>query len=128
LLVSYIANGHKSVGLHHGRRYNVVLRAMIESALVTWVGLLIYEISSLAPAGHVTVCGRNPDITPTHTPPDNLNKTNYDVGYVMLCIIPIFFVRVYHALSLFDLILELIPTKKLGYFTVPYHSPHWPCS
>ncbi|KAI0699142.1 hypothetical protein BC835DRAFT_1503561 [Cytidiella melzeri] len=51
--------------------YSLAVRAVIESALVTWVGLLIYEIASLAPEGHVT--------------------TNLDVGYVMLDIIPIFF-------------------------------------
>ncbi|TCD61476.1 hypothetical protein EIP91_008393 [Steccherinum ochraceum] len=51
--------------------YATVLRAIIESATVTWIGLLIYEIASLAPEGHVT--------------------TNLDVGYVMLDIIPIFF-------------------------------------
>ncbi|KAH8093088.1 hypothetical protein BXZ70DRAFT_438890 [Cristinia sonorae] len=51
--------------------YDTVLRAVIESAMVTWIGLLIYEVASLAPEGHVT--------------------TNLDVGYVMLDIIPIFF-------------------------------------
>jgi hypothetical protein len=53
--------------------YAIVVKAIVESGLVTWIGLLVYEISSLAPAGHVT--------------------SNYDIGYVMLCIIPIFFVR-----------------------------------
>ncbi|KAN0134268.1 hypothetical protein V8E53_007766 [Lactarius tabidus] len=53
------------------RRYNTAIRAMIESAFVTWLGILILEITSLAPTGHVT--------------------TNLDVGYVMLDIIPIFF-------------------------------------
>ncbi|KAH9178626.1 hypothetical protein EDB89DRAFT_1927587, partial [Lactarius sanguifluus] len=53
------------------RKYNTAIRAMIESAFVTWLGILILEITSLAPAGHVT--------------------TALDVGYVMLDIIPIFF-------------------------------------
>ncbi|KAH9934570.1 uncharacterized protein BXZ73DRAFT_20820, partial [Epithele typhae] len=51
--------------------YETVIRACIESAFVTWVGLLLYEICSLAPNGHVV--------------------TNYDVGYVMACVIPVFF-------------------------------------
>ena len=37
------------------RRYNTAVRAMIESAFVTWLGILILEITSLAPTGHVTV-------------------------------------------------------------------------
>ncbi|KAH9044379.1 hypothetical protein EDB85DRAFT_2137904 [Lactarius pseudohatsudake] len=49
------------------------LRAVIESALVTWIGILIYEITSLAPMGYIT--------------------TDLNVGYVMLEIIPIFFAR-----------------------------------
>jgi len=53
------------------RKYKTAIRAMIESAFVTWLGILILEITSLAPTGHVT--------------------TNLDVGYVMLDIIPIFF-------------------------------------
>jgi len=37
------------------RKYNTAIRAMIESAFVTWFGILILEITSLAPTGHVTV-------------------------------------------------------------------------
>jgi hypothetical protein len=33
---------------------------MIESAFVTWLGILILEITSLAPTGHVTVRSRVP--------------------------------------------------------------------
>ncbi|KAI9444718.1 hypothetical protein H4582DRAFT_2070483 [Lactarius indigo] len=55
------------------RKHNAAIRAMIESAFVTWLGILILEITSLAPTGHVT--------------------TALDVGYVMLDIIPIFFAR-----------------------------------
>ncbi|KAH8992509.1 hypothetical protein EDB92DRAFT_1858249 [Lactarius akahatsu] len=54
-------------------RYDNALRAVIESALVTWIGILIYEITSLAPMGYIT--------------------TDLNVGYVMLEIIPIFFAR-----------------------------------
>ncbi|KAI9452561.1 hypothetical protein BJY52DRAFT_906954 [Lactarius psammicola] len=53
------------------QKYDNALRAVIESALVTWIGILIYEITSLAPMGHIT--------------------TDLNVGYVMLQIIPIFF-------------------------------------
>ncbi|THH30145.1 hypothetical protein EUX98_g4038 [Antrodiella citrinella] len=68
---------NRRYGSSHGRTpssslsYSTVLRAIIESASVTWIGLLIYEIASLVPEGHVT--------------------TNLDVGFVMLDIIPIFF-------------------------------------
>lgn len=34
---------------------STVAEAIIESALVTWIGLLFYEIASLAPEGHYTV-------------------------------------------------------------------------
>ncbi|KAI1797703.1 hypothetical protein LXA43DRAFT_1088782 [Ganoderma leucocontextum] len=51
--------------------YQTVLRACIESAFVTWVGLLLYEICSLAPNGRVV--------------------TNLDVGFVMASVIPVFF-------------------------------------
>lgn len=33
----------------------VLLRAVIESALVSWVGLLLDEVTSLAPQGRITV-------------------------------------------------------------------------
>ena len=39
----------------YGTRYTTVLVAIAESALVTWVALLVYEIASLAPTGHITV-------------------------------------------------------------------------
>ena len=35
--------------------YNVAVEAIAESALVTWIGLIIYGISSLAPEGRFTV-------------------------------------------------------------------------
>lgn len=52
-------------------RYCVIVEAIVESAMVTWVGLLLYEISTFAPTGGVTL--------------------NLDIGYVMVCIVPIFF-------------------------------------
>ena len=42
------------------RKYNTAIRAMIESAFVTWLGILILEITSLAPTGHVTVRSHMP--------------------------------------------------------------------
>ena len=36
-------------------QYSVIAEAFVESGLVTWVGLLMYEISSLAPTGGITV-------------------------------------------------------------------------
>ncbi|KAI0818939.1 hypothetical protein BC629DRAFT_687834 [Irpex lacteus] len=56
---------------YSGSRYNTALAAVTESAFVTWIGLLLYEIASLAPTGHIT--------------------SAWNVGYVMICIIPIFF-------------------------------------
>ncbi|KAJ3559341.1 hypothetical protein NM688_g408 [Phlebia brevispora] len=52
-------------------KYNDILRAFTESFLVTWIGLLMYEIASFAPSGGIT--------------------TNIDVGYVMGTILPVFF-------------------------------------
>ncbi len=37
------------------RKYTTALRGVIESALVTWVGILLFEIGLLASPGHVTV-------------------------------------------------------------------------
>lgn len=36
-------------------RYAVVVEAIAESALVTWIGLVLYGIGSLAPQGRITV-------------------------------------------------------------------------
>ena len=35
--------------------YGTVTEAIIESALVTWFGILLYEIATFAPHGRVTV-------------------------------------------------------------------------
>lgn len=70
------------------RKYDDALRAVIESALVTWIGILIYEITSLAPTGHITVRTMSLEFQ------EILNEggqTDLNVGYVMLEIIPIFF-------------------------------------
>lgn len=84
-------------GTTNSRKYATALRAVIESALATWIGILLFEIASLAPApgGHVT--------------------TDKNVGYVQLAIMPIFFgisqslitarlgiARVTHDMDIFD--------------------------
>lgn len=51
--------------------YSTAFEAIIESALITWIGLLLYEITSFAPTGHIT--------------------TKLDIGYIMVCITPVFF-------------------------------------
>ncbi|GJE86368.1 hypothetical protein PsYK624_024480 [Phanerochaete sordida] len=48
-----------------------VVEASVESALVTWVGLVFYGVATVAPEGRVT--------------------TNLDIGFVLGCIIPLFF-------------------------------------
>ncbi|GJE90844.1 hypothetical protein PsYK624_069880 [Phanerochaete sordida] len=64
------ANAHHAGGTGH-RQYNVIVEAIVESALVTWFGLLFYEIASFAPTGHIT--------------------TAFNIGYVMVCITPVYF-------------------------------------
>ena len=74
--------------LVHSRKYDDALHAVIESSLVTWIGILIYEITSFAPMGHITVCTMRFELQ------EILNQhgqTDLDVGYVMIQIIPIFF-------------------------------------
>ena len=74
--------------LVHSRKYDDALRAVIESALVTWIGILIYEITSLAPMSHITVCTMRFELQEIL---NRIGQTDLDVGYVMLQIIPIFF-------------------------------------
>ncbi len=74
--------------LDSSQKYDNALHAVIESALVTWIGILIYEITSLAPMGHITVRTMRLGLQ------EVLNEggqTDLNVGYVMLQIIPIFF-------------------------------------
>lgn len=51
--------------------YTVLLSALVESCVVTWVGLFTYELASFVPKGYIT-----PDL---------------DVGFVMRRLLPIFF-------------------------------------
>ncbi|KAI0690052.1 hypothetical protein BC835DRAFT_1418063 [Cytidiella melzeri] len=68
--VSRYAIRNDAVAPYGESRCNTALAAITESALVTWIGLLLYEVASLAPTGHITDAST--------------------VGYVI--IIPVFFV------------------------------------
>ena len=46
---------HCTVAQEHNDHSYGIVSAMIESAAVTWIGLLLYLIGSLAPDGHITV-------------------------------------------------------------------------
>ena len=74
--------------LVYSRKYDNAFRAVIESALVTWVGILVYEITLLAPTGHITVCTMRLELQEILI---EGKQTDHNVGYVMLQIIPIFF-------------------------------------
>ncbi|KAI0342526.1 hypothetical protein BDW22DRAFT_1429352 [Trametopsis cervina] len=78
IMAKILLAARRSTGLlsrMHGIQYSVIIEALSESAFVTWFGLALFEISSLAPTeGHIT------------------NAMNF--GYVMRCIIPIFFVSI----------------------------------
>ncbi|KAI0086342.1 hypothetical protein BDY19DRAFT_995948 [Irpex rosettiformis] len=71
IYISKSTDKHNAACSYGGKRYNTALAAVTESALVTWVGLLLYEIAAIAPTGHIT--------------------SVWNVGYVMVCIIPMFF-------------------------------------
>jgi len=55
----------------HRLPYLVVVEAIIESAAVNHFSILLYELATVAPTGHVA--------------------TGFDVGYVFFCILPVFF-------------------------------------
>ena len=75
--------------LRKAPRYYRTLRAIGESYSVTWLGLLMYEIASVAPKGRVTVrVLRECSLLDT----DAREQTDLDVGRVMGTILPTFFV------------------------------------
>ena len=39
-----------------GIPYSLIIEAVVESALVTWFGVLFYEVTSIAPQGQYTAC------------------------------------------------------------------------
>lgn len=75
-------------------QYSTLIAAIVESALVTWLGLLVYGIATVAPQGHITVSKSN--LCCVTGPHLFCFKTNLDVGFVMTCIIPVFFVSLLH--------------------------------
>ena len=66
---------------------------MVESALVTWVGLLLLGIANVAPHGHITVTILRPPTPPSFADIDAL-QTHMDIGFIMMNIIPVFFVSI----------------------------------
>lgn len=70
-------------------QYKAVLEAIAESALVTWVGLAVYGISAVAPQGRVTVSHAS---LLGYTIIQFSNQTHWDAGFIMSCILPVFFV------------------------------------
>lgn len=66
---------------------------MVESALVTWVGLLLLGIANVAPHGHITVNILRPPTAPSFADINAL-QTHMDIGYIMMNIIPVFFVSI----------------------------------
>lgn len=75
--------------------YSTLVAAIVESGFVTWVGLLLYGVASIAPTGHITVNPHNHRVF-FHDLTDIVSQTRLNVGFVMECIIPIFFVSYSH--------------------------------
>lgn len=73
-------------------QYSTLIASIVESALVTWLGLLVYGIATVAPQGHITVSKYH--YLCVIGPRSLCFKTSLDVGFVMTCIIPVFFVSV----------------------------------
>ena len=74
-------------------RYSTALRAIIESALVTWIGILICEAGILGPSkGHVVV---RPIHFNSGCAAEGRLQLNQNFGDIMLSIIPVFFVSDY---------------------------------
>ena len=60
--LSRVAHSSRAMSYSHKKMpYASAIEAIVESALVTWIGLLFYEVTALAPEGHYTVC--IPDFT-----------------------------------------------------------------
>ncbi|KAI0705826.1 hypothetical protein BC835DRAFT_1409892 [Cytidiella melzeri] len=51
--------------------YHAIVEAIVESAFINFLGILLYEIATFAPTGNV--------------------ETDFGVGYVFFCILPMFF-------------------------------------
>jgi hypothetical protein len=48
-------NGFRANGRANPSKYATAIRAVIESAVMTWIGIVLCEIGLLAPTGHITV-------------------------------------------------------------------------
>jgi hypothetical protein len=48
-------NGFRGNRRVNSSKYATAIRAIIESAAVTWIGIVLCEIGLLAPTGHITV-------------------------------------------------------------------------
>lgn len=70
-------------------RYAVVIEAIVESALVTWIGFLLYEIAAFAPTGHVAV---SPCLSEYRFMALTVLQNEMNVGYVLVCMTPAYFV------------------------------------
>jgi hypothetical protein len=62
MLICFVDGRHTAHGCDSSKRktatnypYGVVLEAIVESALITWFGLAVFGIASLAPQGRITV-------------------------------------------------------------------------
>lgn len=89
----YVSNQFPSEQIPRVRNvhYATLIAAIVESGLVTWIGLLLYGITSVAPTGHITV-SPSASCTLLVNLDEFSRQTNMDVGFVMICIVPVFFV------------------------------------
>lgn len=84
-------NGLHDIGRANASKYATVVRAIIESAVVTWIGIVLCEIGMLAPTGHITVSANLSRLAFGWTLKEDI-QTDQNMGTVILNIIPDFFV------------------------------------
>jgi hypothetical protein len=112
------------IGNARASRYATAVRAVIESAVVTWVGIVLCEIGLLAPTGgHITV---RPILflfgSWVAAEGRHLDKTKYGNGYTQ------YHTRFLRKLSLrYPTIRVLFLTHFLGYLTVLDHGSIGTC-
>lgn len=80
------------VSREHLTHYRVALEAIVESALVTWFGLLFYVIAASAPTGHYYVSFFTTLYTLSFISFLSV-QTRSGVGFIASCILPFIFVR-----------------------------------
>jgi hypothetical protein len=115
-------NGFRGNGRAGQSRYATAIRAVIESAVVTWIGIVLCEIGLLAPTGHITVRADYFFGSWVATEGGHLDGPKYGNRYTQ-----------YHTRFLRKLSLQH-PTIKvlffhtlLGYLTVPDHGSFGTC-